>query len=356
MNDVIKIAVIGCGFFGQQLAAAFHKAGANVIAVTDINPTLSAQLALQYQAQAFDSSDKLFQCCTVDLAVIATPNYAHYSPAVTALQANCHLFVETPFALNHSHCQYILQTAREKEKQVFIGHLLRTLPGIQKVKQLLDENHLGKITVVRAARQRWIDTVQNKEWWKFDSNLTGGELFHEIHELDLLCWLLGDIHQVYAQSANLAHPETPDNNDITQLLFSFKNGILGSLEMGTAYRLRDWGIVIHGEKGAITINLFTSTITVSFANGHHQQYNLYNEFEADLSLRENAKGIQKYNTTQGLCPYWLTRAVEIEAENIIEHLLGKTNSPLVDYPTQAIAAAQAAKHSMIAEKRIEIKH
>ena len=45
-------------------------------------------------------------------------------------------------------------------------------------------------------RQRWIENLPNKEWWKLDANLTGGELFHLIHELDLLCWLLGDIEAV----------------------------------------------------------------------------------------------------------------------------------------------------------------
>ena len=32
----LNIALIGCGFFGVQLASAFDKAQANLIAVTDI--------------------------------------------------------------------------------------------------------------------------------------------------------------------------------------------------------------------------------------------------------------------------------------------------------------------------------
>ena len=37
----LNIALIGCGFFGVQLASAFDKAQANLIAVTDINPSLA---------------------------------------------------------------------------------------------------------------------------------------------------------------------------------------------------------------------------------------------------------------------------------------------------------------------------
>ena len=37
----LNIALIGCGFFGVQLASAFDKTQANLIAVTDINPSLA---------------------------------------------------------------------------------------------------------------------------------------------------------------------------------------------------------------------------------------------------------------------------------------------------------------------------
>ena len=82
-----------------------------------------------------------------------------------------------------------------------------------------------------------------------------------VHELDLLCWLLGDIEAVFAQAANQAHHDTPDSRDVLQLLLRFKNGVLGSLEMGTAYRLHQWGIQIHGENGVIEVNFFTSSVT-----------------------------------------------------------------------------------------------
>ena len=103
-------------------------------------------------------------------------------------------------------------------RSIFVGHLERTLPGMLKVKAALEQGKLGRITVARAMRQRWIENLPNKEWWKLDANLTGGELFHLIHELDLLCWLLGDIEAVFAQAANQAHHDTPDSRDVLQLL------------------------------------------------------------------------------------------------------------------------------------------
>lgn len=356
MNKDLNVALIGCGFFGTQLASAFHKAKANLVAVTDINPTLAEKIAKQYHSRVFLSTEELLSAVNPDLVIIATPNYAHYSPAILALNASCDIFIETPFALSAAHCKHLENLAKEKNKKIFVGHLLRTLPGLVRVKQALESHQLGKITVARATRQRWIDNAQNKEWWKLDANLTGNELFHQIHELDLLCWLLGNIQSVYAQSANIAHQDTPDTLDIIQLLFHFENGALGSLEMGTAYRQHQWNIYIHGEKGMIDINFFTSTVTFSYVNGETLHYDLYDEFEADLSMRDSSKGVQQYNQPHTLCPFWLSRAAEIEAVNVVNHLHNETTSPLNQCLSEAIQIAEAAKYSMIVEKRIIIKH
>lgn len=355
MSKALNVALIGCGFFGTQLASAFHKAGATLIAVTDINPTLADKLAKQYDSRVFLSTEELLGEAKPDLVIIATPNYAHYSPAILALNAGCDIFIETPFALSSAHCQHLIDLAKEKNRQIFVGHLERTLPGLRRVKEALMKETLGQITVVRAVRQRWIENLSNKEWWKLDTNLTGGELFHLIHELDLLCWLVGNVQSVYAQSTNIAHQDTPDTQDIIQLLFHFENGALGSLEMGTAYRQHQWGIQIHGEKGVIDINFFTSSVTFTYAEGKTEHFDLYEEFEADLSLRDSSKGIQQYNQPHTLCPFWLSRAAEIEAVDVVKHLRNEATSPLSQCLADAIQIAEAAKYSMIVEKRITLK-
>ena len=71
----LNITLIGCGFFGVQLASAFDKAQANLIAVTDINPSLAQKLADQYGSQAFFSVEEMLAETKPDLVVIATPNY-----------------------------------------------------------------------------------------------------------------------------------------------------------------------------------------------------------------------------------------------------------------------------------------
>ena len=124
--------------------------------------------------------------------------------------------------------------------------------------------------------------------------------------------------------------------------------------MGTAYRLHQWGIQIHGEKGVIEVNFFTSTVIFNYLNETIEHFDLYEEFEPDLSLRESAKGIQQYNATHTLCPLWLSRAAEIEAVSIVAHLTEGQISPLSTCLAEAIQVAEAAKHSMIVEKQVSL--
>lgn len=354
--DNINVALVGCGFFGQQLAPVFNKLPARLVGVTDLQINLAQNIAEQHKTQAYADLNTLLTQQKVDLVLIATYNYSHRQLAEIAIQKGCAVFIETPFTINEQDAHQLIQMAKENNVPLFVGHCLRVLPGLQQAKQLLTQQTLGKITVVRANRQRWINPIFQKDWWKNDIQLTGGKLFHEIHELDLLAWLIGEVEAVFAQSTNRAHLETPDHHDIIQLLLQFKNGVFGSLEMGTAYRLPKWDIAIHGELGSMMINFFTSTVTLTFANGKRQQFNMYNEFEADLSLRESSKGIQKYGQPNEHCPYWLTRAVELEAQSIFEHLQQHKNSILCELPARAICIASAATQSIQKKKLINVKY
>lgn len=345
MKD-LKIALVGCGFFGQQLAAAFSQASTKLVGVTDLQIGLAQDLASKYDCTAYADLPSLLVQQSVDLVLIATYNHSHRQIAEIALQHGCAVFVESPFTITLNDADALLQLAKQQQTTIFVGHCLRVLPGLQQAKQIIQQQKLGKMTVVRANRQRWLDPIFQPNWWKNNIQLTGGKLFHEIHELDLLGWLVGEVEYVFAQSTNRAHLETPDHHDIIQLLLQFKNGVYGSLEMGSAYHLSKWDITIHGELGSMLINFFTSSVTISFANGHRQQFNMYDEFEADLSLRESSKGIQKYGQPNERCPYWLTRAIELEAESVLTHLQQQQPSVLCELPARAICIASAATQSI----------
>ncbi len=57
----IKVALIGCGFFGKQLADSFHKANAELVGFTDLNLSLANQLADKFSVNAYADAEELLE-------------------------------------------------------------------------------------------------------------------------------------------------------------------------------------------------------------------------------------------------------------------------------------------------------
>ena len=77
------------------------------------------------------------------------------------------------------------------------GFTLRFHPGIQKIRKLVDENKIGKITFIRCRYGITGRPGYEKEWRANKSLSGGGELIDQgVHVLDLLRWFLGDFSSV----------------------------------------------------------------------------------------------------------------------------------------------------------------
>ena len=55
--------------------------------------------------------------------------------------------------------------------------------------------------------------------------------------------------------------------------------------------------------GVIEVNFFTSRCAFNYLDGKIEHVDLFDEFGADLSLRESAKGTQQYNVTTHLANF-----------------------------------------------------
>jgi len=91
----IKIGVIGAGGMLQYHAAGFRAAGAEILAICDMN-----QVAAKKAAQAYDvpnvfsdSAEMLDQLKELDAVSVITPNRTHRPLALQVLQAGRHVFL-----------------------------------------------------------------------------------------------------------------------------------------------------------------------------------------------------------------------------------------------------------------------
>ncbi len=269
MND-LPFGIIGTGYMGKLEARLAQRVpGCSLVGVWNRTADTAAALAQQLGCRHFASVDEMLADDGVKAVVVATPNHAHRDPVVQAARAGKHVFLEKPMALNVADCRAMMAAAREAGVMLFLGHPQRFMDGIRAAREAILAGEIGAPVAMRCERIFWVDLHGPSPGWKMKRELSGGHLFHHMHELCTARWLLGDYDSVYAQMANRAHqedgPEAED--DVVQLAVRFQSGALGTFELGSAYRRREHCMTIHGSEGTIVIHWQGGKLTIAGKSG-----------------------------------------------------------------------------------------
>ncbi|MDG0813392.1 Gfo/Idh/MocA family oxidoreductase [Cohnella rhizosphaerae] len=99
--------------------------------------------------------------------------------------------------------------------------------------------------------------------WKGIRAQSGGQLFHHIHELDLLLSLMGPVERLFMLGDRVAHRETrgfSDEDDALLLNLRFESGALGTLHYGSSYRRGEHYLKLNGTNGSVWVDWHQSAI------------------------------------------------------------------------------------------------
>ena len=77
----------------------------------------------------------------------------HTDPAIAALEAGKHVFLEKPMASTVADCRKIMAAAKNAKGILQIGHICRFNPRYRMAKQAIDEGRIGKIVALQSAPQ-----------------------------------------------------------------------------------------------------------------------------------------------------------------------------------------------------------
>jgi UDP-2-acetamido-3-amino-2,3-dideoxy-glucuronate N-acetyltransferase len=97
-----RLALLGCGYWGQNLARNFHQLGALALVC---DPAETGRLKARQIAPGTEVCDRfepVFDRADIDAVVIATPAETHFDLVMQALKAGKDVLVEKPLALNHN--------------------------------------------------------------------------------------------------------------------------------------------------------------------------------------------------------------------------------------------------------------
>jgi len=200
-------ATIGWGVLGPgKIAKSFVEdlklvAGGKLVAVASRNSERAEIFAKEYGAtHAFGTYEALFGCDEVDVIYVATPHTGHMEWAIKAMQAGKHVLCEKPLGINLAEVQQMIDVA--KQNNIFLMEALwsRFNPSIQRVKQIVDEEGIGKVSYLHADFAFY--ALDNDEKGRIlNPDLGGGSILDiGIYPIFLAYVLLGKPNRIQATS------------------------------------------------------------------------------------------------------------------------------------------------------------
>jgi predicted dehydrogenase/nucleoside-diphosphate-sugar epimerase len=147
----LRIAIVGSGLMARHHARAIPRtsAGARVVAFADPDPRAQQDFLRVFPESAPHASlSALLANESVDVVHVCTPPATHESLASEALAADCHVYVEKPFAETTQGAKRILDLAARRGKRVCAGHQLLFEAPARRALELLPA--LGQIVHVES--------------------------------------------------------------------------------------------------------------------------------------------------------------------------------------------------------------
>jgi predicted dehydrogenase len=144
---MVRIGVIGLGYWGPNIVRNFHGAeGCRVKKICDIN-----EEALKLARRSFPDIEKtsdwkaLVSDPAIDAIAIATPVSTHFSVAKAALENGKHIFVEKAFTASSSQAEELIEIAERKDLKIMVDHTFLFTGAVKKIKELIDDGTLGPL-------------------------------------------------------------------------------------------------------------------------------------------------------------------------------------------------------------------
>lgn len=249
-----KVGIVGLGKVAHLHAVALQEiTNAEFTAGCSRSLKKAKSFVEEYGAEPFDSITRMVQEKELDLIIICTPHPNHVEPTVEALNAGVHALVEKPLASTLQDCDTMINAAKNANLKLGVISQRRWYPPTLRLKQAIDDGKIGKPVLGTINMLGWRDEAYyNSDHWRGTWDLEGGGVMvnQAPHQLDLFCWLLGPIDEVYGHWANLNHPYI-EVEDTALAIVKFKSGAIGNIIVSNAQKPGIFGkIQVHGENGA----------------------------------------------------------------------------------------------------------
>lgn len=219
LENRIGVGIVGTGVIASEHARTLLclREKAVLVAAADLNPARLLRFGeAHFFPFAYASASDLIARKDVDLVVVATPPSMHLEIVRESLEAGKYVVCEKPIAHSLNSAREIIELSKHFPGRLSISHQLRFSLEWQRFHWLLTHSDIGMIQRVVCRRVTPISPSVVRGWWGRWNVAGGGAVMTQfIHQLDLLCLLLGQPTWVEANaSSSIPGLESEDTCDM----------------------------------------------------------------------------------------------------------------------------------------------
>jgi predicted dehydrogenase len=276
MSRKLRMGMVGGGT--DAFIGAIHRIAANMDGLIELSCgalSINPEIAVESGKKLFLPADRTYltfeELITkekalpaekrIDFLTIVTPNFAHFAPAMMALDAGIHVVIEKPMTFTLEEAKALKQKLQETGLMLCLTHTYSGYPMVKQAKHMAQSGELGKIRkIIVEYPQGWLSKLSEREGnaqaaWRTDPKKSGksgsmGDIgTHAAHLAEYITGLR--ISKVCADLNTMVAGRALDDDG--SVLLRFDNGAVGVLiasqiAAGEENALK---IRVYGEKGGI---------------------------------------------------------------------------------------------------------
>lgn len=285
---MLRFGVIGYGYWGPNIVRNIQSlSSAEVVAICDKREaSISKARKACPGARIYTDSSEIIGATDIDVIAIITPVWTHYDMAKQALEQGKHVFIEKPFTTTSNQAEELIELAEKKGLTVMVDHTFLFTGAVKKIRQLIDENVLGKLYYYDSMRV-------NLGLFQHDVNVIWDLAPHDLSIMD---YLVGMKHEAVV-ATGACHVN--EHADVAHMTIYYPENVIAHINVNWLSPVKIRMTLIGGEKKML----------------------VWNDLVADEKIRVYDKGVD-VKTTEGvynalvsyrLGDMWSPRLEEMEA-------------------------------------------
>ena len=355
MNRKLRMGMVGGG--KDAFIGAIHRIAANMDGLIELSCgalSINPEIAVDSGKMLFLPADRTYLTFDemikkeaalsadkkIDFVTIVTPNFAHFAPAMMALDHGFHVVIEKPIAFTLDEAKQLKQKVAETGLTLCLTHTYSGYPMVKQAKAMFAKGMFGKIRKIWVEYpQGWLSKLSEREGnaqaaWRTDPKRSGkagamGDIgTHAWHLAEYISGL--KVTKLCADLNIMVEGRALDDDG--NVLLRFDNGAAGCLMASQ---------VAAGDENALKIRVYGETGSIEWAQ-HEPNTLLVKWLDKPLEVYRAGQpyltDIARHNCrTPGGHPEGYLEAFGNIYRNFAQSLIAKLNGEeptkeMLDYP------------------------